>query len=117
MPNYKDLNNAIYFLESTDQEYLLPAGCELIPDTQATEILAAIPEPIPTISMRQARLALLNANLLSSVDAAITADDVRIWWDYSTTVERSSLLVDAVLTGLGLTSNQIDDLFLAAAQL
>ncbi len=75
------------------------------------------PVIIPTLTMRQARLSLLGAGLLDEVEAAITTPENRIWWDYSTTVERSHPLVDAVLTALGKTETEIDDMFIAAATL
>ena len=75
------------------------------------------PVVIPTITMRQARLALLSAGLLDEVEAAITTPSDRIWWDYSATVERNHPLVNAVLTALGKTEAEIDDMFIAAATL
>ena len=83
------------------------------------EWIAPPPPPviIPTLTMRQARLALLDVGLLDGVEAAITTTENRIWWDYSTTVERSHPLVNAVLTSLGKTEAEIDDMFIAAAQL
>lgn len=70
---------------------------------------------IPTLSMRQARLALLNMGLLTAVEAAITTTENKIWWEYSITVERSNPLVIAVLTALGKTSAEIDAMFISAA--
>ena len=72
---------------------------------------------IPTITMRQARMMLLNEGLLDEVNAAITTDEQKIWWDYSTIVERNHPLVDAVLTALGKTSEDIDQMFIEAAKL
>jgi hypothetical protein len=72
------------------------------------------PVIIPTLTMRQARLALLGAGLLDEVEAAITTTENRIWWDYSTTVERSHPLVNAVLTALGKTETEMDDMFIEA---
>ena len=72
------------------------------------------PVIIPTLTMRQARLALLDAGLLDEVEAAITTPENRIWWDYSTTVERNHPLVDAVLTALDKTAAEIDDMFIEA---
>lgn len=76
-----------------------------------------LPIIIPTLSMRQARLALLSVGLLDEVEAAITTPDNRIWWDYSTTVERNHPLVDAVLIALGKSPEEIDQMFIEAAQL
>jgi hypothetical protein len=118
---YKDTNNNLHFIDSAEFEYLLPADCVAITDEEAQTIHAEIeanqPVIIPNISMRQARLALLKDNLLSTVDSAITTDEKRIWWDYSTTVERSNPLVIEVLTALGKTSEEIDTMFIGAAEL
>jgi hypothetical protein len=72
---------------------------------------------VQVITMRQARLALLDAGLLDDVEAAITTPEHKIWWDYSTTVERKHPLVNAVLTALGKTETEIDELFISASQL
>lgn len=75
------------------------------------------------VTMRQARLALLGAGLLSRVDAAIAAmpaperSAAVIFWEYSTTVERSNAFVRQLSAGLQLTSQQVDALFVAAAGL
>ena len=70
---------------------------------------------IPTLTMRQARLALLSMGLLATVQAAITTDEAKIWWEYSPTVERSNPLVISVLTALGKASAEIDAMFISAA--
>jgi hypothetical protein len=80
------------------------------------------PEPPPpvviaSVTMRQARLALHRAGLLDQVDAAITDAEARIEWEYATTVERNSPLVQNLAAGLGLTEQQLDDLFTQAAGL
>lgn len=91
------------------------------------------PYPAPTappavivpqrITARQARLALLDAGLLDDVDAIIEAlpanvrAQVRIEWDRATHVERGSQVTQMVVTALGLTAVQVDDLFVAAAGL
>ena len=80
--------------------------------------------PVPAaVTMRQARLALLGAGLLSSVDAAIdamsepTKSAARIEWEYSNELQRSNPLVLALGPALNLTSEQIDALFVAASTL
>ena len=89
---------------------------------QADEM--ALRDPIPkVISMRQARLALLGAGLLPGVDAAIAAmpgtdgDAARIEWEYAQEVRRDSPLLAGMIAALGLTSEQVDGLFVAAAAL
>lgn len=77
------------------------------------------PPVIPTsVTMRQARLALFDAGLLSQVDAAISQNPrAQIEWEYATTVERNSELTQSLASGLGLTEQQLDDLFTTAAAL
>ena len=78
------------------------------------------PTPIPTlVSMRQARLALLQSGLLATVDAAIAAGSEadQITWEYATEVDRNSPMVVNLSASLGLTEQQLDDLFTLAATL
>lgn len=75
------------------------------------------------VTMRQARLALLGAGVLASVDAAINAmpeptkSAARIEWEYSQEVQRHNGFVAALGPALGMSSAQIDALFVAAAKL
>ena len=73
--------------------------------------------PVTQVSMRQARLALLAADLLDDVEAMIVQADraVQIEWEYATVVDRASPLVEAIGTALNLTDVQIDALFADAA--
>ena len=82
------------------------------------------PTPVPeAVTMRQARLALLGAGKLSSVDAAINAQDeplkskARIEWEYSNEVQRHNGIVSMMGPALGLTEDDIDNLFRVAATL
>lgn len=75
-----------------------------------------------TITMRQARLALLRAGLLGAVNAAFDAiedaDDkaeAQIEWEYAATVERNATWVSNLSVALGLTVQQLDDLFIQAS--
>jgi hypothetical protein len=101
---------------------------QLVPLTQdeinAISAAANAPPPVPqVVSMRQARRALLSSGLLAQVDAAVAAipgaegEVARIEWEYSGTVERSWPLVLSIGTSLGITDEQMDDLFLLAATL
>lgn len=77
----------------------------------------------PVVTMRQARRALLDAGLLASVTNAIAAmtgpagDAARIDWEYSSAVERNASLVLSLAPALSLTDQQLDALFVAAAQI
>lgn len=85
---------------------------------------AVISKGVPhEVTMRQARLALLAAGLLESVETAIDAlpepprTAARIEWDHSNTVQRTNAFVLQLGGLLGLSSQQLDELFIAAAQL
>lgn len=77
----------------------------------------------PVVSMRQARLALLGAGLLASVNSAVASmtgpsgDAARIEWEYAATVKRNSPLVSGLSSALSLTTEQLDALFTTAATL
>ena len=75
---------------------------------------------VPTeVTMRQARLALLGAGLLDTVETAILAAGpaAKIEWEYAQEVQRASGLVPAMAIALGMTEAQIDALFVTAATL
>lgn len=69
-----------------------------------------------SISPLQGRLALKRANLLDAVEAAIVQanGETQIWWEYATLWHRTHPLLNALATSLGLTSQQVDDLFIVA---
>lgn len=75
------------------------------------------------VTMRQARLALMNAGLLSQINAAIAAlpspqkEAVEIEWEYSQEVQRRNGLVATLGPILGLSESAIDALFLQAVDL
>jgi hypothetical protein len=71
-----------------------------------------------SITPRQARLKLLEVNLLDNLEAVITTN--RAWqieWEYATEVKRDSPLIDAVASEASLTVEQIDQMFLEASKL
>lgn len=76
-----------------------------------------------SITMRQARLCLHKHGLLSGVQPAIDAlpepdkTAAQIEWDYSATVERDRGFVLQVAQALGLSDQQLDELFIEAATL
>ena len=76
------------------------------------------PASVPSaVSPYQARRALNAAGLRDAVEAAVAAAsyDVKDAWEYALTVERSSPMIAAVASALGLTNAQVDALFVAAA--
>ena len=76
--------------------------------------------PVPQqVTIRQARLALLNAGLLDDVEVVIAAAgrEAQLEWEYAAVVDRSNPAVAAVQQQEALTDAQIDDLFREAAKL
>lgn len=75
------------------------------------------------ITLRQAKLALLQSGLLDSVNSIINSMEgvegqaARIEWDYAKDVERNSPLVNNLAIALTLSEKQVCDLFIEASQL
>ena len=87
------------------------------------QILERIPSAVTVISMRQARLALLEAGLLDQVEAALAAIEdplmrqrAQIEWEYAAEVRRDSPWVVAIAEALELSPEALDTLFTAAGQ-
>lgn len=95
--------------------------------TASGQNVSAPTEPTPvvpaSVTMRQARLALLGAGKLADVQTAIdalpepTKTAAMIEWEYSNEVQRHNGLVSSLGPALNLTSEQIDTLFIEAAKL
>ena len=72
------------------------------------------------VTMRQARLALLQSGLLATVETAITTgtdEAMKIEWEYATEIKRDWNSLVALTTALGMTSAELDDLFQLASTL
>lgn len=88
--------------------------------TAPTQAPATIPQEI---TMRQARLALHEAGLLSNVSTAIASlsepakTKAQIEWEYSNALQRDNPFVTTLGTALGLSSDDIDNLFITASRL
>lgn len=73
--------------------------------------------------MRQARLALLDAGLLDDVEAAVNAipgidgERARIEWNFSNTVKKNQPITQMLASVIGLTPQQIDDMFVLGVTL
>ena len=117
MRYFKDLQNQVYGYD-IDQQFLIDeaiaAGWEEV--TGSWPPPPVIPE-ITTVSMRQARLALLQEDQLDAVEARITTREQHIWWDYSTTVEKYNSFVTQIKTALGWSDEYLTQLFELAATL
>lgn len=81
------------------------------------------PGPPSVVTMRQARLALLQAGKLAGVAQAIAAlpspakESAQIEWEYSTEVRRDWPVVQALAPALGMSDADLDALFIQASTL
>ena len=117
--NYAEVN-------SFGGEFIAPLD-SVIGSTWNGTIFSAPPTPsilVPKfVTMRQGRTALLNAGLLDSVNTLIAGmsgdagKKAQIDWAYSSDLYRNWPLVNSLAPGLGLTSTDIDNLFIAAMKL
>lgn len=85
-----------------------------------TPPLITVAQKVPiSVTMRQGRLALLQAGLLAQVQSAIDAqgDAEKIEWEYAQSIDRNSPLVAALAAALSLDDAALDSLFISAANL
>jgi len=76
--------------------------------------------PVPDrVTPRQIRLALNAAGLRSTVEQAVSAgnQDLKDWWEYALDIERNNSLIVSMSAQLGMTGQQVDDLFRLAVTL
>lgn len=98
-------------------------------ETLAAWVADYVPEPLPPadipaqVTMRQARLALLQAGKLAAVNASINAlpspqkEAAQIEWEYSQEVQRHNGFVSQLAPLLGMTNDDLDGLFSLAGSL
>lgn len=114
--------------------YELPGGRRIVADADFVAIhqpgatliehIAPPPPPIPgEVTMRQARDVLIDTDMIDQVEAAIDAiadplakRKARNAWEYSSAVQRGNGLLAQLAPALGLTSEQLDNLFLEASK-
>lgn len=98
-------------------------GSVEITEQQYLDWKAANPVVPKSVTMRQARLALLQAGLLGNVQTAIDSlaspqkEAAQIEWEYAQEVQRDKELVALLAPVLGLDDAQLDALFVLASTL
>lgn len=127
MKYFKDTEDKLHVLDDAQYAHLLPQGSVQITDEEAESILQSqisVTVVPGAVSMRQARLALYDANLLHLVDETFALMHIeeqrvksQIEWEFATTVQRDSALVYGLAGALGLTDEMLDDLFIKASKL
>jgi hypothetical protein len=115
--NLVDIEDIHTYIDEDGIETPLEAYCKTLKIAPYVEPLPVV--VIPTsITMRQARLHLLDLVLLDDIEGFISQD--RKWqieWEYATEILRNSQLIEAVKTSLGLDDDAVDDMFIKASKL
>lgn len=117
---YMEANGNELARDEPEDFSLEPRKWRLVEGEWQPYVAVVVPQEV---TMRQARLALLQVNLLSQVEVAINSmpspqkETARIEWDHSQTVKRDRALVKTLGPALGLAEAQIDQLFITAATL
>lgn len=94
--------------------------CHDIDQAALDNAVATLPPLLPEVPTWvypfQARKALLAHDLLDAVNAAVATagGEAQIAWEYAIEIHRDSPLIESLGSQLGLTSEQIDALFLEA---
>lgn len=84
---------------------------------ESLSVISSVPQ---VVSMRQARLALLKSEILTDVENAIkngTDQELKIEWEYAIEIRRDWENLINLATSLGLTDDNLDDLFILAGTL
>lgn len=95
-------------------------GTPVLIDGQWMQTWNIVPADVPlSITPRQCRLLLMQQGLLPQTEAMIAQQDeaTRITWEYALEFRRDDPLLNQLAIALGLDEAQIDQFFIAAAQL
>ncbi len=105
-------------VEQPKQEGFYAIEVAPINNKQTWELIA-IPKEVPQeITPLQSKLQLLEIGLLDEVEAMMSADrKVQLYWEYASVIERDNEILLMMATQLGLTSEKVDEMFIAASKL
>lgn len=122
MPYYKDTQNKVHFLDSADYAYLLPPESVEITAEEANALINAVEKAVPfEVTRFQALAALQNAGLLDTVTNYINQPTTpvmdKLAFDNAQSFRRDSPTLKSISTALGMTDQQLDDLFALAASM
>lgn len=116
---YKALDNSLHCIEP-EFDYLLPEGAIAISDEEYQSLLPPPPAPTPlSVSPRQMRQALSQANLRAEVETAVAAgnQDLKDWWEYATSFVENHPQVVTMAQQLNISDAELHDLFVLASSL
>ena len=128
MPYFKAPDNSLHYLTDGDIANgwgdSLPPGSVLVTDYEASVIRSEQPAPdVAQVTMRQARLALLDAGKLDLVTGAISQlpepqrTKARIEWEFAQDVRKDWPLIQVLAPSIGLDAAALTALFNRAATL
>ena len=106
-----------------DQGFLVQDSWTLLTDEEFQAAITPAPIQITSITMRQARLALLAHNKLSDVQTTIDSlpspmkEQAQIEWEYAKDIDINNPLIVQLMGSLGFTETTLGDLFAEAALL
>ena len=105
------------YVDYTNEEGVVVTAGEQQAAVEEAARLASVP---PSVSMAKARAVLITGGYMASITAALDAmtgiegEVARSDWQFATTVDRNDPLTQSLAGILGLSSLQMDDLFIAA---
>ena len=115
----RDYREVLEAIDGGTENY--PTAIVVEPEFTDAELLQQIEDAKPkVVTMRQARLALLQSGLLQTVQDAITTgtdEAMKIEWEYATEVRRDWASLVTLTESLGMTSTELDSLFTIASTL
>ena len=102
-----------------DKVAIIQEELDVINKAKEDEYKAEQEKIVPqTISPRQARLILLKYELLDDIETMIATDRaLGIWWEYSLDIARNNEYLLSACTALGITDEQLDNMFKEASKL
>jgi hypothetical protein len=113
--HYKAPDNSLHFIEP-EFAHLLPEGSIPITEEEAEALRPLPPPPPPSIepiSPRQIRMALTRVGLRTLVESAVATgnQDLKDWWEFSTSFERLNPQVIAMGEALEQSQQDLDNLW------
>lgn len=118
--------NDITFVPKTSVGYMMNEIINYIEDggefEKQTNVIKLKTIDVPNkVTIRQAKLALLDFGLLDEVDAIFQSPNVpqktKIEWEYANEIERQWVDASGIMSYLGFEKEQVDELFLYASSL
>lgn len=124
---FKNSNGEVFAYDTDEERYQYGAFdlVQMTDEEVSAHLTPKEPEIIvpSKVTMRQARLALLQAGLLDETEAFIASLEgedgraARIEWEYGSEVFRNKPFVIEMGANLGLDEKQLDALFITASQI